>query len=93
MLSITLGYGFAYTCRLALSVVKKPLIDLDIFSPEQLGIIGSAIFYGYGFGKLFDGFVADHANLRRFLAAGVFMSALMNLSMGWSTVLIVWVIL
>ena len=31
MLAITLGYGFAYTCRLALSVVKKPLIDAGIF--------------------------------------------------------------
>ena len=25
MLSITLGYGIAYTCRLGLAVVKKPL--------------------------------------------------------------------
>ena len=27
LLTITLGYAFAYTCRLGLSVVKKPLID------------------------------------------------------------------
>ncbi|HET8899073.1 MAG TPA: hypothetical protein VFN09_09915, partial [Rhodanobacteraceae bacterium] len=27
MLGITIGYGVIYTCRLALGVVKKPLID------------------------------------------------------------------
>ncbi len=30
MLAITLGYGLIYTCRLALGVVKKPLIDSGI---------------------------------------------------------------
>ena len=87
MLAITIGYGVAYTCRLALSVVKKPLIDGGIFSAEQLGIIGSAIFYTYAFGKLTNGFLADHANLRLFFATGVLVSAAINLGMGFSTVL------
>ena len=52
LLVITVGYGFVYTCRLVLSVVKKPLIDSGIFSAQDLGIIGSAIFYSYAFGKL-----------------------------------------
>jgi OPA family sugar phosphate sensor protein UhpC-like MFS transporter len=45
MLAITIGYGLVYTCRLALSMVKKPLIDGGIFTPVELGIIGSALFY------------------------------------------------
>ncbi len=89
MASITLGYGIAYTCRLGLSVVKKPVIDAGIFSANDLGVIGSAIFYAYAFGKLVNGFLADHANLKKFWAAGVLLSALMNLAMGWST--LVWV--
>jgi OPA family sugar phosphate sensor protein UhpC-like MFS transporter len=93
MLAVTIGYGFAYTCRLALSVVKKPLIDAGIFSAEQLGIIGSALFYGYAFGKLTNGFLADHANIKRFFATGVLLSALINLSMGHSMLIWVWVIL
>jgi OPA family sugar phosphate sensor protein UhpC-like MFS transporter len=93
MLSITLGYGVAYTCRLGLSVVKKPLIDGGIFSAEQLGIIGSAIFYAYAFGKLVNGFLADHANIKRFWAAGVLLSALINIAMGWRAVLWAWVVL
>src|SRR3546814_10281464 len=45
MVAITLGYGLIYTCRLALGVVKKPLIDQGIFTPVELGSIGSALFY------------------------------------------------
>ena len=43
MLAITLGYGLIYTCRLALGVVKKPLIDEGVFTPVELGMIGSAL--------------------------------------------------
>jgi len=87
MLSITLGYGIAYTCRLGLSAVKKPVIDAGIFSANDLGVIGSAIFYAYAFGKLVNGFLADHANLKRFWPLGVLVSALINIAMGWSTLL------
>ena len=93
MLAITLTYGIAYTCRLALSVVKKPLIDGNVFTAEQLGLIGSGIFYGYAFGKLVNGFLADHANIKKFLATGILFSALVNIAMGWSTLLWVWVAL
>jgi len=93
MLSITLGYAFYYTCRLGLSVVKKPLIDGGIFDAEQLGIIGSAIFYGYALGKLINGFLADHANMKRFLPAGLMCSALINMVMGGFPYLWLWMAL
>lgn len=87
MIAITLGYGLVYTCRLALSVVKKPLIDAGIFTPVELGLIGSALFYTYAVGKLVNGFLADHANIKVFFATGVIMSALINIGMGFSTLL------
>lgn len=87
MIAITLGYGLIYTCRLALGVVKKPLIDAGIFGPAELGLIGSALFYSYAFGKLTNGFLADHANIRKFLALGFALTALCNIGMGFSTVL------
>lgn len=93
MLTITVGYGFAYTCRLALSVVKKPLIDAGIFSETELGIIGAALLFAYGFGKLTNGFLADHVNVKRFFAAGVLISALINLAMGRNELLLIWVVL
>jgi len=87
LVAITIGYALAYTCRLALSVVKKPLIDEGIFSPQDLGLIGSALFYSYAFGKLVNGFLADHANIKIFFATGVIASALINVGMGFSTIL------
>ena len=87
MLAITLGYGLIYTCRLALGVVKKPLIDAGVFSPEELGHIGSALFYTYAIGKLTNGFFADHANMKRFLAFSFAATALLNLAMGFTTAL------
>ena len=89
MLAITLGYGFIYTCRLGLSIVKKPLIDGGVFTVDELGMIGSALFYGYAFGKFFNGFMADHFRPRLFFSLSILISAIINLMMGWST--LVWV--
>jgi MFS transporter, OPA family, sugar phosphate sensor protein UhpC len=87
MLAITLGYGFIYTCRLALGVVKKPLIEAGLFSPSELGLIGSALFYTYAIGKLTNGFLADHANMKRFLAFAFLTTAILNVMMGFTTTL------
>lgn len=93
MLAITIGYGIAYTCRLGLSVVKKPLIDGGIMSAYDLGVIGSGLLYGYALGKLTNGFLADHANVKRFFATGVLVSAIINILMGRSDLLWIWVAL
>ncbi len=87
MLAITLGYGFIYTCRLGLSIVKKPLIDGGVFTVEELGLIGSALFYAYAFGKFINGFLSDHFRPRLFFSLSIFASAVINLFMGWSTLL------
>lgn len=81
LLAITCGYGFGYTCRLPLAVMKKPLLDEGLFTAEWLGLIGSGFSIGYALGKLVNGFLADHANVRRFFAAGLLVSALINLAM------------
>lgn len=87
MMAITIGYALIYTCRLAIGVVKKPLIDEGIFTPAELGTIGSALFYTYAIGKLTNGFLADHANARRFLTAAFLLSAICNILMGFTTAL------
>ena len=89
MLAITIGYALIYMCRLAIGIVKKPLIDGGIFTPAELGTIGSALFYTYAVGKLTNGFLADHANLRRFLALAFVLTALCNIAMGFATSLVV----
>ena len=87
MLAITLGYGFLYTCRLGLSIVKKPLIDGGIFTVEDLGLIGAAFFYAYAFGKCINGFLSDHFPPRIFFSMAILIAAVINLAMGSTTLL------
>jgi OPA family sugar phosphate sensor protein UhpC-like MFS transporter len=82
MLAITLGYGFIYTCRLGLSIVKKPVIDDGIYTIEELGMIGAALFYSYAFGKFFNGFLSDHFRPRLFFSASILVAGVVNLFMG-----------
>lgn len=90
---LVVGYGFFYTCRLSLSVAKKPMLDADVLSVEQMGIIGAVLLYVYAFGKLINGFLADRANIRRFMSWALVCSAIVNLLFGATEWFIVFVIL
>ena len=78
----TVAYSLYYVCRMSLSVVKQPLIDEGLLSAGQLGLIGSALLFVYALGKFMNGFIADYCNVRRFMATGLFISALVNLLLG-----------
>ena len=91
-ISATLGYGLYYVCRLSLNVVKKPIVDAGILTESELGIIGSALFFSYAIGKLSNGFLADHSNIKRFMATGLLISALANLVMGFTSSFLFFVI-
>ena len=79
---VTIAYSLYYVCRMSINVVKQPLIDEGILSAGQLGLIGSALLFVYAIGKFMNGFIAYYCNIRRFMATGLFISALMNLMMG-----------
>lgn len=79
---VTGAYALYYVCRMAMSVVKQPLIDGGIFTAAQLGVIGSAFYFVYAFGKFANGFIADYCNVRRFMATGLLVSTVVNLLMG-----------
>ncbi len=87
MLAITLGYGFIYTCRLGLSIIKKPVIDNGIFTVEELGMIGAGFYICYAAGKFINGFLSDHFQPRIFFSVSILVAAIINLFMGWSTLL------
>ncbi|MBR2063740.1 MAG: MFS transporter [Bacteroidales bacterium] len=78
----TIAYSLYYVCRMSINVVKQPLIDDGILSAGQLGLIGSALLFVYAVGKFMNGFIADYCNIRRFMATGLFISAVINLLMG-----------
>ena len=68
---------------MTLSVVKQPLIDGGVLTAGQLGLIGSALLFVYALGKFTNGFIADYCNIRKFMAIGLFVSAAVNLVMGF----------
>ena len=81
-IAITLGYSMYYVCRTSLNVVKKPIMDAGILDARQLGVISSALLFTYAIGKFVNGFLADHSNIRRFMATGLLISTVANIVVG-----------
>ncbi|MFC1888517.1 MFS transporter [Thermodesulfobacteriota bacterium] len=84
-LGITIGYGFFYVTRLTFSVVKVPIFKAGILTESEAGMIGSALFFVYAFGKLSNGVLADYCNIRKFMSTGLLVSAAINLILGFSS--------
>lgn len=78
----TIGYSLYYVCRTTLNVVKKPILDSGMLDATQLGLVGSTLLFAYAIGKFVNGFLADHSNIKRFMATGLIVSAAANLIMG-----------
>ncbi|MGM9698134.1 MAG: MFS transporter [Prevotella sp.] len=87
------GYGLFIVCRLSINVIKKPIVDAGILNESELGIIGTGLFVTYAVGKFANGFLADRSNVKRFLAVGLLISALINLALGFTTSFAVFVVL
>lgn len=78
----TIGYSLYYVCRTSLNVVKKPILDDGLLDATQLGIVGSVLLFAYAIGKFVNGFLADHCNIKRFMATGLIISVFANFMMG-----------
>lgn len=78
----TIGYSLFYVCRTTMNVVKQPIIDGGLLDATQAGVVGSCLLFAYAIGKFVNGFLTDHSNIRKFMAAGLLFSALANLVMG-----------
>ena len=72
-----------------MNVVKGPIIQEGFLTATQLGAISSCLLYAYAAGKFVNGVLADRSNIKRFMAAGLSVSAFTNLVFGltglWST--------
>ncbi len=78
----TIGYSLYYVCRTSLNVVKKPILESGALDAHQLGIIGSVLLFIYAIGKFTNGFLADHCNIKRFMATGLIISTIANFLVG-----------
>jgi len=91
--SVTLGYGLFYTTRINFSVVKKPMLDAGVLTATEMGMIGSALLLVYSVGKLINGFLADRANIARFMSTALLISAGVNLVLGFNGAFLVFLLL
>lgn len=81
-LAATIGYSLYYVCRTSLNVVKKPILETGALDATQLGVIGSVLLFSYAIGKFVNSFLADHSNIKRFMATGLIVSTAANFIVG-----------
>ncbi|WP_075181983.1 MFS transporter [Pantoea sp. 1.19] len=77
--SIFIGYMGYYFVRNTTSVLSGILH----LSATDIGIISCASFLAYGVSKFVSGLLSDRSNARFFLSAGLFLSGLVNVLIGW----------
>lgn len=83
--STFIGYAIFYFVRKNMSCAM-PLMEKELhIGKTELGGFLTASGVIYGLSKFLNGMVADRSNARTFLAAGLILSALMNLCFGFSS--------
>lgn len=76
--SLYIGYVVFYLCRKNISVAM-PAMSADLgYSNTELGLIGSALYFSYAFGKFINGVLADNSNVRMFLPTALILSGIVN---------------
>ena len=82
--SIT-GYAAFYFVRSNLGIAMPFMGQQLGITKEQLGLFLTLHGVLYGVSKFFNGFLADRANARAFMAVALFISALLNICFGCSS--------
>ncbi len=83
-----IGYATFYLVRNNVSVVTVEMQHALHYSKEMIGDITAMTGLAYGLSKFLMGSVSDRSNARRFIAAGLFLTALCNFAFGASTELL-----
>ncbi|WP_237467842.1 MFS transporter [Vibrio stylophorae] len=84
-LGLVFGYAFFYVVRMSLGVVKKPMLDAEIVTKTELGLMGSAFFFTYAIGKFSNGVMSDYANIGRFMSCSLICSGVTCALMGMNS--------
>jgi OPA family glycerol-3-phosphate transporter-like MFS transporter len=79
-----LGYAFYYLVRNNVPVVAPELRESLGYTREMIGNIGAVTALTYGLSKFLMGSVSDRSDPRRFMAAGLALTAVCNFAFGAS---------
>src|SRR4051794_16559233 len=77
-----LGYAAYYLVRNNIPVVTKELHNLLGYDESQIGDLMAVTALTYGLSKFLMGSVSDRSDARKFLAAGLLLTALCNFAFG-----------
>ncbi|MCO6530940.1 MFS transporter [Lactobacillus sp.] len=82
LLATCIGYIGYYIIRLVFTTEQNDIMKAYHFSTANIGLILSCFGIGYGVAKLFMGVFADKCDSNRYLTAGLFLSAVLNIFLG-----------
>ena len=86
--SCFIGYTVFHLTRKNIATAL-PALSSDLgYSNIQLGILGSALYFAYAFGKFINGVIADKADAKKFMTTALFISSLANILFALSAAVI-----
>ncbi len=77
-LLLSLLYFTSYVTRINFSAVMADMISVGVLNKEQAGVIGSALFFTYGFGQILSGILGDRLSPHRIICTGLVTTAVCN---------------
>ena len=78
---LSLLYFTSYVTRINFSAVMADMILEGVLNKEQAGVIGSALFFTYGFGQILSGFLGDRLSPHRIICTGLITTIVCNFLM------------
>ena len=88
-----IGYASFYLVRNNLSVVAKDIEGALGYSHDNIGTILAVLAISYGIGKFVLGSLSDRSDVRKFMALGLFLTAVCNFAFGSASTFWVHVVL
>lgn len=83
--SMFIGYALYYFTRKSFTFAMPGLSQELHLDKAALGLLGSIFYITYGISKFASGIISDRSNPRYFMAAGLFITGLINIFFGMSS--------
>ncbi len=80
-LLLALLYFTSYITRLNFSAAMNEMIKVEVLNMTQAGMIGSALFFTYGFGQIISGLLSDRFSPNAIICAGLGITVTCNVLM------------
>ncbi len=79
-----IGYTVFHLTKKNISPALPAIQEEFHYSNLQLGLLATALYFTYAFGKFINGMIADKADAKKFMTAALLISAISNIILGFS---------